>query len=234
MPFKVTTAPAAEPLLLSDPIVKAQFLRIIDSSEDASIAMLLGKCREAAEKACWRALITQTITMAMDKFPSPSMETSSANWYGPSWGVGPGPLTVTRPDGITGYEIYCPRAPLQSVTSIKYWDQDGTQQTLSPSAYLVDTYSEPGRIVPAPGTAWPATQNRINAVEVAFVAGYGADGSFVPMGIKHWMLVMTSTLLENRELVAILNRGTIQELPYVNQFLQDYAVKTFNPPSYWS
>src|SRR6516225_628907 len=109
MPFQVTTAPAVEPLLVTDPVVK-QSLRVIDTAEDALITMLLTKAREAAEQVLWRALITQGITLTMDAFPNPSLNTASANWYGPSWGVGPGPLTVSRPDGTTGYEIYLPRS----------------------------------------------------------------------------------------------------------------------------
>lgn len=233
MAFKVTTAPAAEPLLITDAVVK-QALRVIDTAEDAYIAMLLTKAREAAEHLTWRALVTQTITLAMDKFPGPSMETASANWYGPAWGISPGPLTTVKPDGTTGYEILLPRSPLRSVTSIQYYDTDGVLQTLASGAYIVDTISEPGRITPAAGTAWPSTQNRANAVLITFDAGYGANGATVPQGILHWILLVTATLYENREMVAILTRGKIEQLPYVDGLLSNHRVALFNPPSYWA
>lgn len=63
--------------------------------------------------------------------------------------------------------------PVRSVESVRYFDAAGEQQTLDPEAYIVDTASEPGRITRAPGTSWPQTQRRVNAVEVTFVAGYG-------------------------------------------------------------
>lgn len=233
MPYKIITAPTAEPLLISDPVVK-QALRVIDTAEDAYIAMLLSKAREAAEQLTWRALITQTITLAMDRFPAPGLDTASANWYGPSWGTGPGPLTTAKPDGVTGYEILLPRSPVQAVTGIQYIDPDGALQTLSPSAYLVDTYSEPARITPAVGTAWPGTQNRANAVLVTFAAGYGASGAAVPQGILHWILLVTATLYENREMVAILTRGRAEQLPYVDSLLTNYRVALQSPPAYWA
>jgi uncharacterized phiE125 gp8 family phage protein len=232
MPFKVTTSPAVEPLQVSDPIVK-QTMRIIDTAEDALITMLLGRAREAAEQLTWRALITQGITLTMDQFPMPGSNVSSANWYGPSWGVGPGPLTVSRADGTTGYEILLPRSPVQTVSAITYYDVTGTLQTLDSSLYIVDNISEPARVVPAPGTTWPGTQNRINAVQVVYTAGYGASGASVPSGIVHWILLTTGTFYENREMVAVLNKGKVELLPYVNGLLDSYAIRSFNPPSYW-
>lgn len=233
MSFQVTTPPAAEPLQVTDAIVK-QTLRVIDTAEDALIALLLSKAREAAEQLTWRALITQGLTLVLDQFPRPGMNVASANWYGPSWGVGPGPLTVARPDGTTGYEIYLPRSPLQAVTAITYYDDSGTLQTLDPAAYLVDALAEPARIVPAPGTSWPSTQNRIGAVQVTFTAGYGPDGNSVPAGIKHWILLTTATFYENREMVAVLNRGKVELLPYVDGLLTSYAVRLHDTPEYWA
>lgn len=232
MAFKLTSSPAAEPLSISDAVVK-QTLRVIDTAEDAYITLLLQKARETAEKVTRRAFITQSWLMTLDKFPAPGLETTSANWYGPAWGTGPGPLTVTRPDGQSLTEIYVPKCPIQSIDSIKYYDQTGTLQTLDPSAYITDLVSEPARIMPAPNTAWPATYNMPNAVQVAFTAGYGASGTSVPAEIKHWILMTVATLYENREAVAILNRGQVHELPYIDTLLDNSRVFTFDPPSYW-
>ena len=232
MSTRVITPPAVEPLLVTDPIVK-QSLRVIDDYEDGFIDLLIKKSREAAEQLTWRALITQTVKLTMDSFPRPSMNMASANWYGPSWGVAPGPLTVARPDGVTEYEIYLPRNPVQSVESITYYDTDGVKHTLDPATYILDSDSEPARIIPAPNASWPATQNRPGAVEVRFVAGYGDNGSSVPAGIRHWLLLMIGTLYENREMVAVLSRGKVEMLPYVDSLLVNYAVRTFDPPSYW-
>ncbi len=95
--------------------------------------------------------------------------------------------------------IVLPMAPLSSVTSIKYLDGNGVEQTLAPAAYAVDTAAEPGAVVPAYGLAWPATRAERNAVRVRYVAGYGADGSLVPASIKAWIKLRVGALYENRE-----------------------------------
>ena len=72
--------------------------------------------------------------------------------------------------------IVLPRAPLQSVTSITYIDQNGDTQTLATDQYTVDTDSKPGRIVPAYNVTWPSTRYVIQAVTVEFVAGIDRNG----------------------------------------------------------
>lgn len=231
MALKLTLPPAVEPVTVADLKVS---MRVIDTYEDAFITELAQMAREAAEQITRRALITQSWLMTMDKFPSPGLETSSANWYGPAWGTGPGPLTVTRPDGVTQFEIWVPKCPVVSIDSIKYTDQSGTLQTLDPSTYIVDLNSEPARITPAVNASWPATLNIANAVQVAFTSGFGSSGASVPAKIRNWIRVMASTMYENREMVAILNRGQVHELPYVDTLLDNHRVVTFDTPSYWS
>ena len=90
-------------------------------------------------------------------------------------------------DGFGG-AIELRKPPLMQVDHIRFYDVDGVQRTLDPQDYLVDAESEPGYIVPAPGRAWPPTQDRVNAVEVQFRCGYGADPAAVPFGITGFVL----------------------------------------------
>jgi uncharacterized phiE125 gp8 family phage protein len=55
-------------------------------------------------------------------------------------------------------------------------------------------------------------------------AGQGYVG-VIPEGLKAWMKIRLSTLYSNREEVAIMNRGKIEPLPYVDRLLDAY--KTF-------
>jgi uncharacterized phiE125 gp8 family phage protein len=87
--------------------------------------------------------------------------------------------------------------PLQSVTFIKYKDCEGILQTLDPSEYLVDVFSEPGFIFFAYEKSWPATYPEANAVQIRFVAGYGAAAE-VPCEIKHAILLKVADLYEHR------------------------------------
>lgn len=63
-------------------------------------------------------------------------------------------------------------APLQSVTSITYYDANNAQQTLSSSVYEVDTTSEPGRITLATGQSWPSIYSREWPIAITYVVGW--------------------------------------------------------------
>lgn len=116
---------------------------------------------EAAEHETGRAFIEQTWQVVLDAFPA-----------GRACAIRLAP------------------ARLIAVDHVKFYGVDGAQHTLDPQDYQVDTASEPGCILPAPGRAWPATPARINAVEIQYRCGYGADQSRVPASIKDYILGM--------------------------------------------
>lgn len=76
-------------------------------------------------------------------------------------------------------------APLQSVTSVIYYDSDGAQQTLSASVYDVDTQARPGCVRLKSGQAWPSLQSdrRGWRVQVTYVVGWTSP-LLVPERIK--------------------------------------------------
>lgn len=67
--------------------------------------------------------------------------------------------------------IDLPRPPVSSVTSIKYTDAAGVEQTLSASAYSLSPYELSNRVSLAYGLTWPTTQDVADAVRIRFVAG---------------------------------------------------------------
>jgi len=95
--------------------------------------------------------------------------------------------------------IELPRPPLSSVTSVKYYDTAGVQQTFSSDDYTVDTHSEPGRVVLNYGESWPNTRTQHQAVEIVFVAGYGADDTSVPENLQTAIRLLVGDFFENRE-----------------------------------
>jgi uncharacterized phiE125 gp8 family phage protein len=90
--------------------------------------------------------------------------------------------------------ISLPYPPVISITSVKYIDTDGTEQTLGSSNYVLDDYPLVPFIREAYGINWPSVRNEPNAVRIRYSAGYGAAAS-VPETIKeaimllvgHWM-----------------------------------------------
>jgi len=95
--------------------------------------------------------------------------------------------------------IKIPKPPLQSVTSVIYKDNEGTETTLDASKYIADTDSEPGRIVLAYGESWPSfTPYPVGAVRIRFTTGHD-DISKVPQMVKQAMLLLIGHWYENRE-----------------------------------
>ena len=187
-----TVAPAVEPLLVSE---LAAWLRVDadDTSQNDVLTHLAADVRRRCETVSGRALITQTWRLSLDGFPPPS------GYFGSSWWV-----RLDRPDGDGPgvwpwkFAIRLPKPPVQSVTSIVYVDQAGATQTLAASAYQVDTDSDPARIVPAYSSLWPVARPQLNAVQVTFVAGYGATGASVPDDMRGAMKIAAAHLYENR------------------------------------
>ena len=124
--------------------------------------------REQAEHEIGGALITQTWERTLDAFPAAG-----------------GALELGMP-------------PVQSITSVKYLDAAGTEQTLVNTAYTLDAVAAPGWVLPAAGTDWPATGDYANAVRVRFVAGFGAASSDPAAG-KAWMLLHIAEWYAQRE-----------------------------------
>lgn len=103
-------------------------------------------------------------------------------------------------------EITLPRTPVASIVSVSYIDEVGAPQTLSPSAYQLDTYSEPSRLLPSAGIDWPVSSAAaLNPVVVRYEAGYSLPGEsprstpLLPTSIRAALLLILGDLYENAE-----------------------------------
>jgi uncharacterized phiE125 gp8 family phage protein len=97
--------------------------------------------------------------------------------------------------------IKLPGGNLQSVTSVKWKDDDGTETTLTLTTdYLVETNGEGiGRIVLPYGESWPSgTLYPSNPITIRYVAGW-TTAALVPYKIKAALLMICGDLYENRE-----------------------------------
>ncbi len=115
------------------------------------------------------------------------------------------------------------RAPVASITSIKYTDTAGATQTLASTDYVLvlDDFSL-AKVVPAYGVAWPTARD---TVTVRYVAGY-TNAAAVPEAIKAWIKLMVSTMYENRETEAYSSRAvsTTVQMRFVDGLLDKYKV----------
>ncbi len=93
-------------------------------------------------------------------------------------------------------------APLASVTTVKYYDTDGTLQTLSTDVYTVDTSNTPGRVCLTAGQSWPSLQSERRAwrIEIIYVVGW-TTVALIPAHFKIGTLLMVDHLYEDRSAV---------------------------------
>lgn len=171
--------------------------RIDTNDEDSLVADYVDAAREAVEDGMGRAFVNQTWKYELERFP------------------------------VDGGPIWLPRPPLSSITSVKYYDTDGTQQTWDEDNYTLDTSSEPGRVYPAFGVVWPATRDIPNAVEILFFAGFGTAASNVPAKYVQVVRFLFGHYYENREGVSDVR---MMDVPHsIQSLIELHAVPDFGP-----
>lgn len=103
--------------------------------------------------------------------------------------------------------------PVQSVTSITYYDTDGNSQTLAANQYQVDLSADICRIYEAVNVDFPDVQDeKINPITITYVSGYGDAATDVPMDIIHAIKLMISHLFQNREMINV-GQGISTQIP---------------------
>lgn len=157
--------------------------RIDPALVDASIAVKAAAAIAACEGYTGRQLVTATWELRLSTWYECGIYRTS----GPG---GPGVIRIPLP-------------PLQSLTSVKYLDEDGVETTLAALAYVVSLGSGPkaprAGIFPAYGTVWPTARVQPGSIKVRFVAGYGAAATAVPPELTQGMLLWFGESYERRE-----------------------------------
>jgi len=196
MRISVTTAPAVEPVTLTE--VK-KHLRLATTtaeaaaytSEDDLLNRLITVARTQAEQETGRKFITQTMTYYLDAWPDETF-------------------------------IRLPYPTLQSA-AVTYRLEDDTDYDESLSTVDTDIVSEPGRVVLQPNESWPSgTLYPDRPIKIVFVCGYGLAAD-VPEGIKSAILLKISDLYENRGEV-VLGVSVSKIADAVDSLLRSYRV----------
>lgn len=110
--------------------------------------------------------------------------------------------------------IELPRAPLVSVTHVKYLDTSGVLQTLTVGTdYVVSAYGgeQPrrGRVSLVSGQSWPSLYDHPDAVQIRFVCGFASAD--VPGLLKAGMLMDLATLFAHRE--SVVTGVSVADIP---------------------
>lgn len=185
---KLITAPSVEPVTLAD--VKEQ-ISFGDSLQDVVLVNHIKEARQYCEEYLNRALITQTLEMAFDSFPSDLF--------------------------FDAFKLK--KMPIQSIESVKYLDTDGVEQTLDSDQYVLDDYSAWHSLMPAYAVSWPSTQDSALAVKIRYVAGYGDAGSDVPSPLLQAIKLIVGHWV--RYLPVAESGVTITRVPFAAENLMD-------------
>lgn len=164
MSYKIITAITTEPVMLAEARLQVKLTTDDSTTEDALLTAWITAARELAEQFTGRALAPQTLEMAMDEFPSD--------------------------DDVIDLAL----PPVATITSVKYTDTAGVEQTIAASAYALSLYGDARRLAPTYGNYWPITQDIPDAVRILYVTGYTAT----PKAVKAAILLMVAWLNENR------------------------------------
>jgi uncharacterized phiE125 gp8 family phage protein len=177
--LKVLTAATVEPVSLSD---MKLHLRVDHSTDDSLISALISGARDYVERQTRRTLVHTTYRQTMDWFPDGPIELLRS------------PASTTAVGGSYSYAM--PR--------IRYYDINGDLQTLTHAGgdFELDLDNNPPRLQLTPMDTWPNTENgKANAVEVDYVAGFGATAASVPALLVQCIKLLVGHWYENRSAV---------------------------------
>lgn len=172
--LKVTTAPTTEPVTVAE---LREHGRFDDADTDAYVTSLGTAARRWVENRTNRALITQTRTLKIDRFPSGD-----------------------------GQVIELPGGVVQSVSSVSYQDTGDATQTWASSNYELDLNTDGGtaRLGLADGKDWPDVRDDTLAVTIVYIAGYGAAAA-VPEDIKLAIKMIAADFYNRREAASVFD-----------------------------
>lgn len=124
-------------------------------------------------------------------------------------------------DVFPSKEIEIGMLPIQSITTVKYYDTDGVLQTMAAADYVLEPDTLPGWLLPAYGVSWPSTYDMAQAVIIRFVAGYGSAGLAVPAEVRMWISAQVAAAHGNP--TALLD-GKYTCLPFIDGLLDAYRL----------
>ena len=101
--------------------------------------------------------------------------------------------------------------PVQSITSVKYTDAAGLEQTMNAGDYYILKHRGVAYAILAPSASWPSTDTTGGSVRIEFVAGYGDETTDIPETLRHAVLLHLTENYDNRS--AIITGTIVAVLP---------------------
>jgi uncharacterized phiE125 gp8 family phage protein len=96
-------------------------------------------------------------------------------------------------------DFLLPKLPINSITSVTYYDSNNAQQTLSTSLYSLDVDS----VRLAYNVNLPSTVDRWDAWTITYRCGFSQDGALVPALDKRAVLLLAAFNFENPDMLLV-------------------------------
>ena len=193
MGLELLTPPTDDLTLITLDDAKAH-VRVDSSDDDQYLTTLISVGRQWAEEYTQRSILVTGWRYYRDSFISEILPARPSIYFESTYYSAPRRTNIYSSSSI----IEIPRPVLNSVTEIKYYDTDNTEQTLvEDTDFLVNTTPDYlfGNVEPI--NNWPSTFNRKNAAWIDFNAGWTAAD--VPPDIRHAILILITELYEMRQ-----------------------------------
>jgi hypothetical protein len=191
MRSKVTSAPAAQPITLTE--LKSS-LRITHSNDDTLLTQYLEDATLFAENYTGKKMITQTIT----SYYNSMVNNQGINSDDDDWeGVRVGSINQIHSQQTLELEF----GPAASITSVDTIDTSNAETTFSSSNYYLDNYDDfqkPRMVINQGESLGNSELREKNSIKIVYVAGYGASGSSVPSALRRAMIILCGELYTNR------------------------------------
>ncbi|MGE0109109.1 MAG: head-tail connector protein [Bdellovibrionales bacterium] len=122
-----------------------------------------------------------------------------------------------------GRVLILPSGPLQSITSVTFYNASGEASSFDVSHLLLESGSVPSRAVLEDNAVWFPLQRAANGMVVDYVVGYGSSSADVPAPLRLAIKQLVLHWYENRE--AIARDESITRVPMtVEALLKEYRV----------
>lgn len=186
-------------------------VRVDFDDDDALLLTYLQAATATFEQRTRRLLSRQTKTIQLGDWGRLSPDPRVRRFYG---------TPIDSPYSRPGVPL--PFPPLESVTSVTYYDGDGNQQTLSSSNYAIDT-TRPVPILRFVDSLPDLDPNRSDRIIITYVCGWATP----PADVVRAVLELAAGYYLTRESVATIQ---FQPVPFgVEAIMHNRAVPELQP-----
>jgi len=86
--------------------------------------------------------------------------------------------------------------PVLSITSVKYLDNEGIEQTWDNADYMTGRYNNTTFLIPKANKIWPTAMTHPNAATITYSAGFGPTIETIPQDVRDAITLMATARFE--------------------------------------